>query len=354
MIRSYGKQALEEFKQLANNIHPTIKFSFNSNEQEITFLDTIIYRGRDNYILTRLYHKPTDNKLYLHFNSAHPWRQKRSVSCGLLIKCKRICSEETYFIKESKTIIQQLISRNYPSNLLQEALEKVKKMNRTQLLRKSNRNQLQKIRLITHYNHRYPNFDQILQEHTGLLLMTRKEAVKPDDIEVTYSRSPNLKDILIKGTLKVTQSSRGTIPCGKIRCKTCNHIQPGSKVHKELETYDIRGSFTCQSRNIIYLLTCNICNKKYVGETEQTLNGRCRDHETEQTLNGRCRDHESNMRANNDNIVSKHYKEYNHTSEDYTVTAIDRETDYNKRLRLEEAWIILLDSMHPKGLNSRM
>ena len=40
-----------------------------------------------------------------------------------------------------------------------------------------------------------PNFDQILQEHTGLLLMTRKEAIKPDDIEVTYSRSPNLKDV---------------------------------------------------------------------------------------------------------------------------------------------------------------
>ena len=52
--------------------------------------------------------------------------------------------------------------------------------------------------------------------------------------------------------------------------------------------------------------------------------------ETEQTLNGRCRGHESNMRANNDNIVSKHYKEYNYTSEEYTVTAIDREIDYNK------------------------
>ena len=134
--------------------------------------------------------------------------------------------------------------------------------------------------------------------------MTRKEAIKPDDIEVVYSRSPNIKDILIKGNLKDTQLPKGTTPCGKIRCKTCNHIQTGSKIRKELETCDIRGSFTCQSRNIVYLLTCNICNKKYVGETEQTLNGR-------------CRGHESNMRANNENIVSKHYKEYNHTSEDY-------------------------------------
>ena len=72
------------------------------------------------------------------------------------------------------------------------------------------------------------------------------------------------------------------------------------------------------------------------------------------TLNDRCRGHESNMRSNNDNIVSTYYKQYNHTSEDYIVTAIDKETDYNKRLRLEEAWMILLETMYPKGLNSRM
>ena len=92
---------------------------------------------------------------------------------------------------------------------------------------------------------------------------------------------------------------------------------------------------------MIYLLTCSICEKRYIGETEQTLNGR-------------CRGHESNMRSNNENIVSTHYKEYNHTSEDYTVTAIDKEMDYNKRLRLEEAWMILLETMYPKGLNSHM
>ena len=59
---------------------------------------------------------------------------------GLLIRCKRTCSEETYFNREAKIIIQQLTSRNYPPNLLQEALEKVKKMDRLQLLRQSNKN----------------------------------------------------------------------------------------------------------------------------------------------------------------------------------------------------------------------
>ena len=219
----------------------------------------------DNLILKRLYHKPTDNKQYLHYNSPHPWKQKRSVPYGLLIRCKRSCSEETYFNKESKTIIQQLTSRKYPINLLQETLQKVKNRDRLQLFRQSKKNQPLKIRLITHYNASNTNFDQILQDHTGLLLMTRKEAIKQDDIQVTYSRSPNLKDILIKGSLEDNQQPRGTIPCGKIRCKSCDHIQSGNTIMKEQERYQIRGSSTRQSRNVVYLLTCSICNKRYIG-----------------------------------------------------------------------------------------
>ena len=159
MIWGHGKQAWEDFIHLSNNIHPTIKFAFNNSETEIAFLDTIIYRGKDNQILTRLYHKPTDiQTIPIHYNSAHPWKQKRSVPYGLLIRCKGICSEDIHFNKESKAIVQQLMSRRYPMNLLQEALEKVKKMDRLQLLRQSNKTQSSKIRLITHYNPSNPNF----------------------------------------------------------------------------------------------------------------------------------------------------------------------------------------------------
>ena len=149
-----------------------------------------------------------------------------------------------HILTESKTVIQQLTSRKYPTNLLQEVLKKVKNIDRLQLLRKSKKNELQKIRLITHYNPRNPNFDQILQEHTGLLLITRKEAIKPEDIQVTYSRRPNLKDI-IKGSLEGNQQPGGTIPCEKTRCKTCDHIQLGNTIMKEKDTYQIRGSCTC-------------------------------------------------------------------------------------------------------------
>ena len=122
--------------------------------------------------------------------------------------------------------------------------------------------------------------------------MTRKEAIKQKIFKSPTSRSPNLKHILIKGSLENTQQPRGSTPCGKPRCKTCDHIKQGNTTVKQ-ETFPIRGSFKCHSKNVVCLLTCSICNKQYISETEQTLNRR-------------CRGHESNIRRGNDNIVSKH------------------------------------------------
>ena len=135
---------------------------------------------------------------------------EKSVPFGLLIRCKRICSEEKYFEEESKIIIQKLTSRKYPIKLLQEAFDKVKKMDRLQLLRQSTKEESHKIRLITYYNLSNPNFHQILHDYTGLLLMARKEAIKPDDIQVTYSGSPNQKDILIKGSPEIPDNQEAS------------------------------------------------------------------------------------------------------------------------------------------------
>jgi hypothetical protein len=53
--------------------------------------------------------------------------------------------------------------------------------------------------------------------------------------------------------------------------------------------------------------------------------------------------------------VALHYNMPNHTEKDYKVIAVDREEDKNKnkRLRLEEAWMSILNTLQPNGLNIR-
>ena len=86
MIWPHGTQTLKQLINMINSYHPTIKFTCDYNKWEIPFLDTILYKTEDNQLFTRDYHKPTDNKEYLHFHSAHPRKQKESVPYGLLIR----------------------------------------------------------------------------------------------------------------------------------------------------------------------------------------------------------------------------------------------------------------------------
>ena len=127
MIWQFGRLELEEFLKALNNHHQKIKFTHTIDQNEISFLDTIVYRSQTNKLYTRIYHKPKDQKYYLHYYSTHPRNQKNSVPYGLLIRCKRICTEEHYFEQEARKIYNQLRYRKYPTTLLDEAIEKVRK-----------------------------------------------------------------------------------------------------------------------------------------------------------------------------------------------------------------------------------
>ena len=123
-----------------NNHHPTIKFPYTMDQNEIPFLDTIVYRSPTKRIYTRIFPKPTDQKHYLHFHSAKPKKRKESVPYVLLIRCRRICTEDYYFEQEARKIYNQLKYRKYPITLLNQAIDRVRNMDRLTLLRPSTTN----------------------------------------------------------------------------------------------------------------------------------------------------------------------------------------------------------------------
>ena len=151
-------------------------------------------------------------------------------------------------------------------------------MRRPDLLRNNKKREREEIKLITIYNPYSPNPNKILHEYKGLMLMTRKEAITPEDIQVIHSGSSYLGDILIKGEPQQTIQMTGCQPCGK-QCKTCEHITSTNEIFP-INVYEIRENFNCQSNNVVYVLTCTISNINYVGETENAVNTRSRSHES--------------------------------------------------------------------------
>ena len=71
-----SKQDINLFIEQANQFHPSIKFTAEISENEITFLDTIIYKGdrflTDSILDIKTQYKPTETFQYTHFTSCHP------------------------------------------------------------------------------------------------------------------------------------------------------------------------------------------------------------------------------------------------------------------------------------------
>ena len=77
LIWTKSENELLTFSEKLNQQHPSIKFEMKYSKDKIEFLDTLIYKDKNNNIQTTLYKKPTDRQIYLHSKSAHPFSLKK-------------------------------------------------------------------------------------------------------------------------------------------------------------------------------------------------------------------------------------------------------------------------------------
>ena len=108
-----------------NNYHPDIKFTYESDKENILFLDLDVSLS-GNKLYTDLHTNFTDKHQYLHYTSAHPAHTKHSIIYSQPLRMCRICSYKTDFEKffvDMKSLFQ---ARGYPSDLIQKEMNKVK------------------------------------------------------------------------------------------------------------------------------------------------------------------------------------------------------------------------------------
>ena len=91
LIWTYGSKELEHFVHYLNTRHDTIKFTCESSQNSIDFLDITIKKSHDNYLETTLYCKPTDTHNYLLYSSEHPRHLLRGIPFSQLLRVRRIC-----------------------------------------------------------------------------------------------------------------------------------------------------------------------------------------------------------------------------------------------------------------------
>ena len=77
-IWTHREEKFQLFLTDLNNYNPHIKFTYEFNKEQISFLH-LHASFCDNKLTTNLYVKPTDKDLHLHYTLAHPNNTKWSI-----------------------------------------------------------------------------------------------------------------------------------------------------------------------------------------------------------------------------------------------------------------------------------
>ena len=69
-----------------------------------------------------------------------------------------------------------------------------------------------------------------------------------------------------------------TANCSRKVCNTCPFINSNTHIQGPKGSYQVNDHFDCTTSNIIYCITCTLCNKLYIGESGRQLDERFREH----------------------------------------------------------------------------
>ena len=120
---------VDRFIEQANTFHPTIKFTAEISQNEMTFLDTVVFKGErfiEKSILDiKTHYKPTATFQYIHFISCHPPEVKRGFIKGGAIRLLRTNSSKTTFEECLVNFKHRLEARGYSKKYIEWPLSEV-------------------------------------------------------------------------------------------------------------------------------------------------------------------------------------------------------------------------------------
>lgn len=231
LVWDHGMDALREFITNLNNRHPNIKFSEEISYSEVSFLDISISKDPSGKLRTDLFTKSTDANNYLHYSSAHTKSCKDGIPYGQFLRIKRICSEESDFLKRCAQKALHMKRRGYPTELLVQAFSSACRVSRNDLLTKKSRVEEDApipIIGVTTFHPTCRAFSRCIRENWPVLgRSTTTDGLFNSRLIVAYRRPENLGDLLIRAKLPQLGSKPrpSSVPNGSARCTTrcCTH-----------------------------------------------------------------------------------------------------------------------------------
>ena len=164
---------------------------------------------------------------------------------------------------------------------------------------------------------------------------------------ISFRSARKLSSYLVRAKLYPLERTVGSVQCKGKRCQTCHNVKETETFTSTTtgKTFKINHKLNCNDKCPVYLLTCNICLKQYVGQTVEEFRCKWNNYKS----NGhKCQEDGTSMQQH----LFEHFSEERHHSflEDVSIAMGDK-TDPSNPLQRENYWRSTLKTMTPWGLN---
>ena len=131
-------------------------------------------------------------------------------------------------------------------------------------------NQVSKINFVTKYNSRLPKVDGIIKKHISILHSddALKTDFPKDCFSTIYKRNKNLKELIAPSVYPKNKNTRISSITSCNNCDICKSYMIFDNTFictVTSKSYFIRCQLSCESINVICLITCSKCLEQYVG-----------------------------------------------------------------------------------------
>ena len=301
-------------------------------------------------IVTDLYRKPTAVAQYLLPSSCHPQHVTKNIPFSLGYRLLRIVSDRDTLLIRLEELKDMLLSRHYHPKVVDNALARVKCIDRdTALLRVEKNRTSKKVSFVVPYDPRFPPINQIVKKHFQVMYDDpHLKRVFEDGVQVCYRRNKNLRELLCRAKLfpaaSDTRPKRNPIGWKRCirNCVTCIYSSENKTKFRCTatgETIQISGLITCTDIGVVYVIECRKCAKQYVGKTKGEFKTRMNSHRS--------------MIGKGTSSLARHFEGPGHSSRDFSCFGIElvRGGDVFTLGARERFWIDRLDTI-ANGLNT--
>ncbi|XP_053087907.1 uncharacterized protein LOC117596799 isoform X1 [Pangasianodon hypophthalmus] len=331
----HDREHFDTFLNLANSHHKHIKVKATLNSDNINFLDTTVFaiptENNSKTLHTKVFFKPTDSHSLLFKTSYHPRHTFKGVIKSQIIRFHRICSFDQHFHEATQTLFKALRPRGYSKRFLRaikrDTLQDLRN-NPTRLVPEPK----DVIPIVTTFSETSKILNNKLKQQFQKTqeLYAPLRSFKPIS---AYRRNKNLRDLLVRASLK---SDRRVIPpILATHFQQLRSVEMGNKGHLVPQRTNLK------TTNIIYMITCTHCHKRYIGETEYSLEQRLKQHI-----------YSIQHRPRNTHLIC-HFARVGIQKLRISGLEANRAWNREQRRRREAYWISKLHTDHPHGFNTR-